>query len=419
MVRFLLFTAAVFSSWAQSTPSLPKPSGKYSVGKVSLHWIDAERLEPATEAAHDKREIVVQIWYPAAKPGRNTGSYLPGVESLAASAAADSLSGLFGPSWRSILANEVRSNAHEEAPVASAGRLPLLVFSPGGGVPVVAYSIQLEDLASHGYVVVGVEPTHEAPGIVFPGGRVVTAANGYLSSLRRESGSVDAFEKKLADISAADIRFVLDKLKSEDREKRSIFHNKFDLDQAGVFGHSRGGRVAARVCQTDSRIKACLNQDGNMSWQPFWLDNAGRSMTQPFLMLDHFDPDPPDEVFVKMGTTRAAYVARRSARQAEAREKIFATIAGGSYHVKIKTPGVSHNSFADVRYLGRMDGAGINAWPEDVRKATPNLQILRTISAWTRAFFDKSLRGDPAPLRRLMQADTNEVDVLTYGPPAR
>ncbi len=156
-----------------------------------------------------------------------------------------------------------------------------------------------------------------------------------------------------------------------------------------------------------------------MSWQPFWLDASGRSMKQPFMMLDHFDPDPPDEVFVKMGTTRAAYVGRRTARQAEARSKIYETIEDGSYHVKIKTPGVSHNSFLDARHLGRIDGSGINAWPEEVRLATPNMQILRTISTWTRAFFDSKVRGESGPLQDLMRASANDVDVLTYSPGVR
>ena len=32
-------------------------------------------------------------------------------------------------------------------------------------------------------------------------------------------------------------------------------------------------------------------------------------MNQPYMTLDHLDPDPPDEVFRKMGSTREQYVA--------------------------------------------------------------------------------------------------------------
>jgi dienelactone hydrolase len=274
----------------------------------------------------------------------------------------------------------------------------------------------MEDLASHGYAVIGVEHTYETPGVVFPDGRVVTAASDFMDRLRRESGNADSFEKRLTDLRAADLRFVIDQLQDLEKVPKWIFRSRLDLTQIGAFGHSRGGRSAVRACQLDPRIKACLNQDGSLSWQPFWPDESGRSLRQPFLMLDHFDPDPPLDVFIKMGTTREQYVGRRSARQAEAREKLYGTIAGGAYQVTIKTPGVSHNSFADIRQLGRPDGSGINAWPEDVRAATPHAQILQTINVWTRAFFDQSVRKIPKPLAELTRAAGREVEIRTYRP---
>jgi hypothetical protein len=414
VIAFL--SIATGQSWAQGGASLPIPSGKHKVGRVSFQWVDVKRPEVVTEAADDKREIVVQVWYPAAKPGRNPASYMPGVERLVSSAAGESLSNLFGPSWRSIASNELRTHSFDKAPVASGTKLPILIFSPGGGVPVVAYTTQMEDLASHGYVVIGVDHTYEAPGVVFPDGRVVTAAHDFLNRLRRQSANTESFEKSLTDMRAADLRFVVDKLQELENDAASIFHARLELTRVGVFGHSRGGRSAARACQLDDRIKACLNQDGSWSWHPFWLDQSGRSLKQPFLMLDHLDPDPTDEVFRKMGTTREQYVGRRMARQAEAREKLYATVAGGSYHVTIKTPGVSHNSFLDIRQLGRPDGAGINAWPEDIRAATPHEHILNTITAWTRAFFDNSIRGVPEPLADLARTPGSEAEIRRYSP---
>ena len=162
-----LLSIATAQSLAQTAAALPIPSGGYSVGRASFHWFDPKRREAATESVDDKREILVQVWYPAAKPGRNPGPYMPGFERLASSAAADSLSNLFGPGWRSIASNGLRTHSFEMAPVASGRKLPILVFSPGGGVPVVAYTTQMEELASQGYVVIGVDHTYEAPGVVF------------------------------------------------------------------------------------------------------------------------------------------------------------------------------------------------------------------------------------------------------------
>lgn len=417
-----LLSIAAGRLWAQGAAqaALPAPSGRHPVGRSSFHWVDEKRPEPATLSDDDRRELVVQVWYPAAKPGRAPASYLPGAQSLASSGAADALSNLFGPSWQLIASDGLRTHSFDRAPVSGRTKLPVLIFSPGAGVPVAAYTAQMEDLASHGYLVAGVDHTYDSPGVVFPDGRVVTPANDFLNNLRCEAGGADKFEQTLAGMRAADIRFVIDRLHQANAGRDSIFHPRLELTRIGVFGHSRGGRSAVRACQLDARIKACLNQDGSMAWQPFWLDENGASQKQPFMMLDHFDPDPPDEVFLKMGTTREQYVGRRTARQAEAREKLYGTIAGGSYHVTIKTPGVSHNSFPDIRQLGRPDGAGINAWPEDVRAATPHARILAAISTWTRAFFDKTVRGLPKPLvAALEETSGSEVEVRRYGPTSR
>ena len=44
---------------------LPRPSGPYQVGTVTYHWLDAERDETFTDDPADRRELMVQLWYPA------------------------------------------------------------------------------------------------------------------------------------------------------------------------------------------------------------------------------------------------------------------------------------------------------------------------------------------------------------------
>lgn len=376
--------------------------------------MDASRPEIATEAADDHRELMVHLWYPAAKPGRTPAPYLPGRERLASSAAAGSLQNLFGPAWSRIVSGELRTHSFERAPTASGTKLPVLIFSPGGGMPIAAYTTQMEELASHGYVLAAIEHTYDSPAVMFPDGRIVTA-DGAWDRMRRESKDPEMFEKNVTEIHAADVRFVVGKLHELESDRKSQFYARLDLARIGVFGHSRGGRTAARACQLDERIKACLNQDGNWSWRPFWLDYQGRSMRQPFMMLDHLDPDLPDDVYKKMNTTREAYAARREALRSEAREKLYGTVVGGSYHVTIKTPGISHNSFSDVRLLGRADGGAINAWPKDVQSRTPHAQIIGMVTAFTRAFFDKHLRGRRGGLAELAGVAGDEVEVRTYG----
>ena len=377
---------------------LPRPTGRYPVGRTSLAWTDRSRPEIVTDTPDDYRELLVYIWYPAAGVSGNTGPYWPGVERTAGTAAAAQLSNMFGPIWTDIAAGKLRSHSYDNARIGTSGPLPILVFSPGGGSTSIAYSTQMEEFASHGYIVVGVEHTFDAPAVLFPDGRIVGSAGAYWARLRAELPDNEAFEKRITEMFAVDIVFVIGKLVELSKDRTSPFYLRLDAARIGVFGHSRGGRDAARACQLDPRIKGCVSEDGNFAWQPFWLDTNGRSLNQPFMMLDHLDPELPDDVYSQIGTTREAYVQNRTTRQREADGKIYGTIRGGSYHVTVTTPGISHNSFPDIRMLGRPDSAQMNIWPKDVQAATPHGQILHTITEIALAFFDKYLRGSPATL---------------------
>src|SRR5207302_2458226 len=45
-------------------PSLPNPSGSHRVGSVVFRWTDARRAETLSPASNDRRQVVVQAWYP-------------------------------------------------------------------------------------------------------------------------------------------------------------------------------------------------------------------------------------------------------------------------------------------------------------------------------------------------------------------
>jgi hypothetical protein len=416
MFRLILPSLIVVSaqiSFGQGISPLPSPTGPYKVGRTSFVWVDRNRPEVMTTAPDDFREVMAYAWYPASGDGV-AGAYLPGAERLGPIASAIGVTNLFGPSWTRIESNELRSHSLDRATLIPDRKLPVLIFASGGGTTPIAYTTQMEEFASHGYLVVGVVHTYEAPFVVFPDGRVVTAANDYWARLRNEIPDSEKFEQAISDMLAQDIRFAIDRLIALDSDRTSLFYQRLETARIGVFGHSRGGRTAARVCQLERRVAACLSEDGSFSWQPFWRDAAGASMRQPFMMIDHLDPELPDEVFIQMGTSREAYAANRAARRDAARETIYKTIEGGSYHLTISTPGMSHNSFMDLRLLGRMDSSGINIWPREVQATTPHARILSVVTAYVRAFFDKYVRQIPAPLLEGSPA-MQDVEARRYG----
>jgi Platelet-activating factor acetylhydrolase, isoform II len=138
--------------------AIPAPTGQHRVGRLALDLTDERRRDPYAKR-ETRRRLGVWVWYPA-NPGRaaKPGAYLPGWW------------GVLGPVW-GFWPSRVRVSTVPDAPVdATRAPYPVLVFSPSGNPPHF-YSALLEELASHGYVVVGISHTYETiPISVLPGG---------------------------------------------------------------------------------------------------------------------------------------------------------------------------------------------------------------------------------------------------------
>lgn len=57
---------------------LPVPSGPYGVGRTEYDWVDESRVDPFSDHADEKRELLVWVWYPAATTSQgSTAPYVP------------------------------------------------------------------------------------------------------------------------------------------------------------------------------------------------------------------------------------------------------------------------------------------------------------------------------------------------------
>jgi dienelactone hydrolase len=344
--------------------------------------------------------LVIDVWYPAeAAPRQGSADYLPDFAALRRAAGEEGLRAEFGPAYEALAAGRIRTHSVENAPFARRlGHCPVLIFSHGFGVLSRTYTGQLEDLASHGYVVAAIAHTYETMATVFPDGRVVLFASEPWKASQASEESAIAYEDKRMKTWADDIRFVLDELQHQDRRRprREPFAGHLDLRRVGAFGHSTGGRAAALSCRNDPRVRACLNQDGLARFSPFDRGSIP-ALNQPFFLLLAQPPrtPPTDEELARMGLTRSTaetFVKQLRAGQDAAME----TTGRGSYRVTLALPGISHSSFSDRPTLLAVDDA------DRRQEAVRNLQ---TIRAYTLAFFEKSLRGTRNTLLDGMQTD--------------
>ena len=389
---------------------LPRPTGPHAAGRGTFHWTDAARGDVLAAQPSARRELMVDVWYPAdGKASGRRADYLPDLTAMRRAVGDKALRDHLGTAYDVVAAGRVRTHAIEGAPFArGGGRRPVLVFSHGFGMMSRTYTAQLEDLASHGYVVAAIAHTYETLAVVFPDGRVAAFAD---EPWRANSGTEEAsiaYGNVRSRAWADDMRFVLDRLRREDerREGQPPFAGHLDFGRVGAFGHSSGGRAAALVCALPARAQACLNQDGLAMNQPYDRGAAPR-LEGAFLLFMRPRPTqlPPDEELSRMGHTRAS--AEALVRKIDADQDAAMESAGiGSYRVTLSMPGVSHDSFSDLAVL--------QATGDDARRtAEHNLSIVRT---YTRAFFDRSLLGSSTTVLDAARADgTIKVEAFPRG----
>jgi predicted dienelactone hydrolase len=153
-------------------------------------------------------------------------------------------------------------------------RLPVIVFSHGAHDHRSDTTIVVQELASHGYVVVTVDHTYDAFS-EFPNGRL----------------TVPLYDLPLYPRDfAQDIRFVLDRIedlaagRNPDVEHRPLpagLSAALDLRRVGMFGWSKGATATALVMSDDQRVRAGLSLDGPMQSQP----PITAELDRPFMLM--------------------------------------------------------------------------------------------------------------------------------------
>jgi predicted dienelactone hydrolase len=302
----------------------------------------------------------------------------------------------FGSARAAITSGAVRSHSLEDASIAHAGRpFPVLIFSPGFDESSLTYAAQLEDLASHGYVVFGIEHPSDAYAVALSPTRVVAFASAAWDSARRRPHGAVAYQLAQVPLRAGDIHFVLDqvwRLASLPRGAR--FAGTIDLRRVGAFGHSLGGIAVASACRFDARVDACMNQDADDEGRPFDGGPAALPIKQPFLFfatghsiyVSRRTPPPTERDLADMKLTRPQYDSITTLRQHN-QDAALASMPGGSIRIMAESNDFTHRTFIDLKVLQATDTIAL-------RRQTAYLQRIREYNL---AFFDRTLRGMPAP----------------------
>jgi len=243
--------------------SLPAPTGSILVGRTEIALDDTGRVDPFFTDGRT-RELAVWIWYPAVEGA--SGAPAPYVPAAWAPLVNQQV-----PSLLSQDLTAVRTNAIEDA--ALEGSPPVVVLMPGLGEPVASYSALAEDLASHGYAVIGINPTGSID-VVFPDGHIVAATpSGGVNEMVIDRWYDSA--ARVANVWAADAEFVVRTLAASPPHIGAL-----DFDHTAYIGHSMGGAAAFEACRQDPTCGGVVDMDGTL-----WTDVRETGLEAPSLLL--------------------------------------------------------------------------------------------------------------------------------------
>lgn len=349
---------------------LPVTTGPYAVGQAVLKWVDTSRPEVLTENPNDFREVTAFIWYPAERRTGTKSPYFPGLSSVSKALVE---SGEV-EAWKVLGLQFVRSqNLFDANPAKSDRPFPTLIFSPGNGTNIEFYDSLASEIASHGYIVVGLNHPYDVAAVELSDHKI---AQYYKEQDSTEMSAHATFIAERIKVRTEDVLFALNQLENLNSSANSPFAGTLDLKSVAVAGHSLGGITASEACKADSRFRACLNLDGIQRGGPFSTEDTATPPEQPFMFLTKESGLPPKWI-----------------------EKFESTLE--SYWVVIH--GASHASFTDGALLQ----------PDLLPISNRADQIMSLIQKYTLAFLDQTLKSRQTNLLS-KSSNLQEVTVEVY-----
>ena len=321
LLRFLVLAGlvAVVAGWLVFMPRRPSPTGPQAVGRMEVVLRDS-----------GGQALPVTVWYPE-------GARTPA---------------------------------------------PVILYSPGWGARRDQSSIQVENLASHGFVVVGCDDIASDPATDPDRGNAI------------ELGSDEALKatiERSGRHAVLQANRVIDVLRALEGGQVPALAGKLDLGRVGAMGYSVGGAAAIQAGLIDHRIGAVLNIDGALAGPP-----AEQIGPQPYFLLSSREAFPteaesnsPDPVVRNYAYISAIDIPRNKRRMEQPR----------NYWAVIE-PAV-HDDLSDDLFALRRS----RLFRTNFQRAAMNDSIERLEVA----FFRSTLMGDDTALRELLGKNSQTV----------
>lgn len=396
LLSLLMLTSILFS-YLFPIFELPTPTGQFAVGTTEFHLIDENRLETYTKNPDDKRQLMVRAWYPAEpKASDKTTPYWR----QAMVRSKELTKGVGMPSFLFSHLGQVSTHSFWDSPIANQETsYPVLIFSHGFAQGWASQNTHLmESLASHGYIIFGIDHAYVGMGSIFPDGKVASFSKETFKAMSQQPSKeliarfkeiemTDDWHKQIKLLSAmnndffadaipkmsealqiwtADQRFVLSQIDMLQRGEKLIpsvnqveFKGRLDTDNLGFFGMSFGGSTSLENCVKDIRCKAGVNMDGFM---PEQVNLAG--LNRPFMFMNS-----EHNLFF-------------NAMYEVANDDVYSVSINGATHLNYLDFSIMSPMYQMMGILGPIDG----------------VKMLTITDDYVRSFFDHYLKNKESPL---------------------
>ncbi len=308
VVGLLLLSISWFYASQLPIIELPAPGGPYPVGTTSFAATDTSRPETLSATPDARRELFVEVWYPAASIDEQDA---PSPNTL----------------WQELYRGErdrvsffinylrgIETHSYPNVPIdSSQGPYPVLLFNHGLQMFTAQNTMLMEHLASHGYVIFSIAHPYESirvnlqeAGTVLPdfimgldnfknamgwiektSGHIGVAVDSIQHIQSREERAAIMLEaveaapalNERVTVWVEDTRFVLDRVLSGETGHVQL-HDALDQSRIAVMGMSLGGAASSEFCKADARCKAGINIDGLQ-----YGERQREPLGVPFLMM--------------------------------------------------------------------------------------------------------------------------------------
>lgn len=257
LILFLFSSCSVIVYHVADIRDIKPVTGKYSIGTKRFEIVDSSRTSWYLDGYDDYRKLMLQVWYPAkVNIYDKKSSYIDNEKALTYTINNQ------GYGVPEILTNQISNiecNSYDSSEPLKNNKFPLIIFSHGHGGLRTQNTNQVEELVSHGFIVMAVDHTYDAGFVEFLNGDTIFS----LTARPDDNPLIETPEQfyKRFGYRVDDINYIINESKSFFKYDKDIF-NIIDNDNIGIFGHSFGGLTSFYSAIFNQSIKSCYALDG-------------------------------------------------------------------------------------------------------------------------------------------------------------